>query len=86
MTTKTLEQRVEELEKRLDKIEGLESDPIFDEVVKHVLQCDEISASHLQRRFSLGYNRAAKLLEDLEEKGYVEESNQNKPRKVLTKK
>lgn len=60
-------------------------DPIFEEAVKVIQNHDEASASLLQRRLSIGYSRAARLLDQLEEKGYLEPGEGNKPRKVIKK-
>lgn len=60
-----------------------EKDELFDEAVKLVRQHDKASASLLQRRFHIGFNRAARLLEQLEEEGIVERGEGAKPRKVL---
>ncbi len=60
-------------------------DPIYDEVVKFAIETGKVSASLLQRRFRLGYNRAARLIDLLEERGIVGPQNGSKPRDVLIK-
>lgn len=60
-------------------------DPIYDEAVDHVVKTGKASASALQRRFKLGYNRAARIMDLLEERGIVGPSNGSKPREVLYK-
>ncbi len=60
-------------------------DPIYDEVVKFALETGKVSASLLQRRFRLGYNRAARIVDLLEERGIIGPQNGSKPREVLVK-
>lgn len=58
-------------------------DPIYDEVVEFAIQTGKISASLIQRKFRLGYNRAARIIDLLEERGIVGPQNGSKPREVL---
>lgn len=60
-------------------------DPIYDQVVEFAVQTGKISASLLQRRFKVGYNRAARIVDLLEERGIVGPQNGSKPREVLVK-
>ncbi len=60
-------------------------DPIYDEVVKFAIDTGKVSASLLQRRFRLGYNRAARIVDLLEERGIIGPQNGSKPREVLIK-
>lgn len=60
-------------------------DPIYDEVVEFAVQTGKISASLIQRRFRLGYNRAARIVDLLEERGIIGPQNGSKPREVLVK-
>lgn len=60
-------------------------DPIYDEVVNFALETGKVSASLLQRRFRLGYNRAARIVDLLEERGIIGPQNGSKPREVLVK-
>lgn len=60
-------------------------DPLYEEVVEFAIQTGKISASLLQRRFHLGYNRAVHMIELLEERGIVGPQNGSKPRDVLVK-
>ena len=57
-------------------------DPLWDSVVEEVLRAKKASASHLQRRFKIGYNRAARLVEDMEERGIIGPGQGSKPREV----
>ena len=58
-------------------------DPLFKEAVDVVARTRQASASWLQRRMNVGYNRAAKLVEAMERKGIVGPGNGSKPRQVL---
>ncbi|GIK84274.1 MAG: DNA translocase FtsK [Patescibacteria group bacterium] len=65
---------------------GDDKDELFDEVVKYVAQMGKGSSSSIQRRFSVGYNRAARILDQLEDAGLVGEAQGAKPRDVHTAK
>ena len=58
-------------------------DSKFEEAVKLAIEAGKISTSLLQRRLGVGYGRAAKLIDLMEEKGYVSAANGTKPREVL---
>ncbi|MBI4991280.1 DNA translocase FtsK [Candidatus Gottesmanbacteria bacterium] len=58
-------------------------DPLFEEALRVVCQYDRASASLLQRRLSIGYARAARILDQLEEEGIVGVGEGSKPRDVL---
>lgn len=60
-------------------------DPLYNEIVDFAIQTGKISASLLQRRFRLGYNRAARIVDLLEERGIIGPPNGSKPREVLVK-
>lgn len=60
-------------------------DPLYNEIVDFAIETGKISASLLQRRFRLGYNRAARIVDLLEERGIIGPSNGSKPREVLVK-
>ncbi len=60
-------------------------DPMFEEVVRLVCQFDTASASFLQRKMSIGYSRAARILDQLEEMGIVGHAEGSKPREVLVR-
>ena len=61
---------------------GADEDPLFEEVKKIVLETKKASASFLQRRLRIGYSRAARLIDMLEEKGIVGPADGAKPREV----
>lgn len=60
-------------------------EPLYNEIVDFVVTQGKASASLLQRRFRLGYNRAARCIDLLEERGIVGPNNGSKPREVLVK-
>ena len=60
-------------------------DPMYNEVVEFAIQTGKISASLIQRRFRFGYNRAARIIDLLEDRGIVGPQNGSKPREVLVK-
>ncbi|WP_104399345.1 DNA translocase FtsK [Vibrio penaeicida] len=58
-------------------------DPLFDQVVEHVVESRRGSVSGVQRRFKIGYNRAARIVEQLEAQGIVSAPGHNGNREVL---
>ncbi|MBF0710147.1 DUF87 domain-containing protein [Gemella sp. GL1.1] len=60
-----------------------EVDPLYHEVLLFIAKQQKASASLLQRRFKIGYNRAARIIETLEEDGYIGPADSSKPRKVF---
>ena len=88
------------LEKRISRMENFRSsfhrfvpteadvsdDELYEEAVKIVLQYDRASSSLLQRKLQIGFNRAARLIEQLEEKGVIGPGDGSTPRKVLVSK
>ncbi len=60
-------------------------DPMYNEIVQFAIETGKVSTSLLQRRFRLGYNRAARVVDLLEERGIVGPANGSKPREVLVK-
>ncbi|MEZ8345475.1 DNA translocase FtsK 4TM domain-containing protein, partial [Vibrio splendidus] len=66
-----------------EKMEGDEEvDPLFDQVVEHVVHSRRGSVSGVQRRFKIGYNRAARIVEQLEAQGIVSAPGHNGNREV----
>lgn len=61
-------------------------DPLYNEIVDYVIQAGKVSASLIQRKYRLGYNRAARIIDLLEERGIIGPANGSKPREVLVKK
>ena len=62
-----------------------EDEPLYNDVVEFVVTGGKASASLLQRRFHFGYNRAARCIDLLEERGIIGPANGSKPREVLVK-
>ena len=58
-------------------------DPLYNEILEFAIETGKISASLIQRRFRLGYNRAARIIDLLEERGIIGPQNGSKPREVL---
>lgn len=58
-------------------------DPLYDQALDIVMQAGKASASYIQRRLKIGYNRAARLVEEMEERGIVGPANGSKPREVI---
>lgn len=63
--------------------EPIDPDPLFDEAWKIVSKSGKASTSYLQRVMSLGYNRAAIILDQLEKEGVIGPAEGAKPRVVL---
>jgi S-DNA-T family DNA segregation ATPase FtsK/SpoIIIE len=62
---------------------GFEKDEFFDEAVSMVLETGQASVSMLQRRLRLGYTRAARIIDAMEEEGIVGQFRGSKPREIL---
>jgi S-DNA-T family DNA segregation ATPase FtsK/SpoIIIE len=63
---------------------GSDNDPMFEEAKQIIIESGKASASLLQRRMKVGYARAARLLDELEEAGVVGPADGAKPREVFT--
>lgn len=61
-------------------------DPMYEEIKEYVIEAQKASTSLLQRRFGLGYNRAARMIDVLEERGVIGPAQGSKPREVYIKK
>lgn len=60
-------------------------EPLYDEIVEYVTSEGMASASLIQRRFKLGYNRSSRAIDLLEERGIIGPSNGSNAREVLIK-
>ncbi len=63
--------------------EGTERDPYFVEAARFIIEKDKASIGMLQRMFKVGFNRAARIMDQLCEAGVVGEEEGTKPRKIL---
>lgn len=63
-----------------------ESDPLYDEAVSFVIESGKVSVSSVQRKLRVGYNRAARLVEQMEASGVVSSPGHNGAREVLVPK
>ena len=63
--------------------EGGERDPLYDEAVQFIAKAQRVSVSSIQRRFKIGYNRAARMVEAMETAGIVSKMEGNSQREVL---
>lgn len=63
-----------------------DKDELFDDALRIIFDNDEASTSLLQRRLRIGYNRAARMMDDLEYRGIISERDGTKPRDVLISK
>ncbi|MFO7849520.1 MAG: DNA translocase FtsK [Spirochaetia bacterium] len=74
---------VEDEEEEDDLFGGEMNDPLIEKAVEVVATANKASASYLQRRLKIGYNRAARLVEEMEMRGIVGPQNGSKPRDIL---
>ena len=61
-------------------------DPLYNDIVDFAMEFGKISASLIQRKYRIGYNRAARIVDLLEERGIIGPQNGSKPREVLARK
>lgn len=66
--------------------ESVEHDELLSEAIEFIVESGQASASMLQRKFRVGFNRAARLIDSIEERGIIGPSEGSKPRKVLVSK
>lgn len=64
---------------------GITDDPMFEQVKDYVIEAQKASTSLLQRRFGIGYNRAARMIDALEETGVIGPAQGSRPREVFIK-
>ena len=81
-----LDKSPQEEQKELESTNKMdEDDPLYNEIVEFAVRTGKISASLIQRKYRLGYNRAARIIDLLEERGIIGPQNGSKPREVLFK-
>lgn len=66
-----------------DYVDGNNVDPLFEEALEIIYNSQKASASYLQRRLGIGYNRAARIVEEMERMGIVGPQNGSKPREII---
>ena len=66
-------------------LEEGEKDPLFDDCLRLIVRHNKASTSMLQRYLKIGYNRAARIIDQLEEAGHIAKGEGAKPRKVLAR-
>ena len=66
-----------------DQENGEEYDELYDQAVAFITEVKTASASLIQRKFRIGYNRAARIIETMEREGVIGPAEGSKPRKVL---
>lgn len=81
----TYDQALEVSESELKTPDDNGTDELFDEVVAFITQEQKCSTSLIQRHFRIGYNRAANLVEELENRGMIGPQAGSKPRQVYLK-
>ena len=81
-----LEKSPDEEKKELEGASKMDDDdPLYNEIVEFAVRTGKISASLIQRKYRLGYNRAARIIDLLEERGIIGPQNGSKPREVIVK-
>ena len=71
---------------KITKEQASDVDELLQDAIEFVVESGQASASMLQRRFKIGFNRAARLIDSMEERSIVGQSEGSKPRKVLISK
>jgi S-DNA-T family DNA segregation ATPase FtsK/SpoIIIE len=67
----------------IDEPSDRRADPLYDKAVQIVAETRKVSTSMIQRRLNIGYNRAAKIVEMMEEEGVIGPARGTAPREVL---
>lgn len=78
---KEKENLLDEIEKKTEEIK--DKDPLFDEAVKYILTDEQASISFLQRKLKVGYSRAARIVDQMEEAGIIGPHEGSKPRTII---
>ncbi|MBW6409722.1 DNA translocase FtsK [Clostridium weizhouense] len=64
-------------------VEGEEVDELLQEAINAVVEYEQASTSFLQRKLRIGFNRASRIMDQLEERGIISEKDGSRPRKIL---
>ena len=78
-----LPEYIPEPDKGISEFNNGERDPLFEEAARLIVNTQQGSTSSIQRRFSIGYNRAGRIMDQLEAMGVVGPFEGSKPRAVL---
>ncbi len=78
------DEKLVDLDEKQSTSDGGSDDDLYSEVLEFVIEHGSASTSLLQRRFRIGYNRASRLIDDLEANGIVGPQNGSKPREIIT--
>lgn len=77
------EEIIEEINNSSSDSKSSDEDELLNEAIKIVVEADQASTSLIQRKLRIGYNRAARIVEQLEEKGIISKRDGSKPRNIL---
>ncbi|NOV90641.1 S-DNA-T family DNA segregation ATPase FtsK/SpoIIIE [Clostridium acetobutylicum] len=83
--TQYKEEIIEQINSNVSKSEG-DEDELLEEALKIIIETKQASTSLIQRKLRIGYNRAARIMDQLEEKGYISAKDGTKPRNILVDK
>ena len=67
-------------------IDSSDGDELINEAIKVVVEYNQASTSFLQRRLRIGFNRASRIMDELEEMGIISEKDGSRPRQILVSK
>ena len=79
----TIINKIESSTKSNDNLSSDNSDELTEDVISFLVKKGKASTSMIQRQFRIGYNRAARIIEELEDRGIVSSENGSKQRDVL---
>lgn len=79
--TEKKENLLDEIEKKTEEIK--DKDPLFEEAVRYILTDEQASISFLQRKLKVGYSRAARIVDQMEEAGIIGPHEGSKPRTII---
>ena len=92
-TAEYSEEILEHIERQAEQVDGKgggasgdpgeDEDELIDEAIDVIMDCRQASTSMLQRRLKLGYSRAARIIDQIEERGIIGPSEGSKPRQIL---
>lgn len=77
------EEIIAEMNNSVSGTSSNEEDELLNEAIKIVVECGQASTSFIQRKLRIGYNRAARIMEQLEEKNIISKRDGSKPRNIL---